>query len=171
MMNTTTPDSRRLLWRIRVILVVFIVCLVTSGLTAIPVRTELGALAWALDVPPGANPMDFTGLQQWIAQVREGVEATGRQYPFIFYGFDWLAFAHIVLGILFLGPVLDPVRNLWVITFGMIACGLVVVWAMAVGPFRGIPIYWSLVDCSFGVFGFLPLALARRYTVKFMAAA
>jgi hypothetical protein len=57
--------------------------------------------------------------------VRQGVVETGARYPFIAYGFDWLAFAHIVLGILFLGAIRDPVRNIWVIVFGMIPLWLV----------------------------------------------
>ena len=35
-------------------------------------------------------------------------------------------------------------------------------YAMIFGAVRGIPIGWRLVDCSFGVIGLVPLALARR---------
>ena len=31
------------------------------------------------------------------------------------YAHDWLAFAHIVLGILFAGAIKDPVRNKWIV--------------------------------------------------------
>ena len=168
-MNPPAADRRTLLRRIRLILVVFVAFLVASGVTAMPVEWELNLLASMLGLPPQADPQDYTGLQHWIAQVRQGVIETGARYPFIAYGFDWLAFAHIVLGILFLGVLKDPVRNLWVITFGMIACVLVIPWALLVGPFRGIPTYWSLIDCSFGVLGILPLALARRYTMRLAA--
>ena len=34
-------------------------------------------------------------------------------------------------------------------------------WALVFGSLRGIPFFWRLVDCSFGVFGFLPLWLCR----------
>jgi hypothetical protein len=169
-MTPPADDRRTLLRRIRLILVVFVVLLVASGVTAMPVEWELNGLAGVLGLPQGANPADYTGLQHWIALAREGVVETGARYPFIAYGFDWLAFAHIVLGILFLGAIRDPVRNIWVITFGMIACALVIPWAIFIGPFRGIPFYWSLIDCSFGVFGILPLALARRYTVRLAGA-
>ncbi len=165
-MTPPTADRRMLLRRIRAILVVFVVLLVASGVTAMPVEWELNILASMLGLPPQADPHDYTGLAQWIAKVRQGVVDTGARYPFIAYGFDWLAFAHIVIGILFLGILKDPVRNLWVITFGMIACVLVIPWALLVGPFRGIPLYWSLIDCSFGVFGLIPLWLARRWTVE-----
>ena len=34
--------------------------------------------------------------------------------------------------------------------------------AVICGPIRGIPIYWTLVDCSFGVFGAIPLLYVLR---------
>jgi hypothetical protein len=44
----------------------------------------------------------------------------------------------------------------------MIACGLVVPWALILGEVRGIPVYWRLIDCSFGVGGFFPCWIAYR---------
>ncbi len=155
-----------LLRRTRIILAVFAVCLVASGLTAIPVEWELGVLARLVGVPDGARPQDGAGLAQWIARVREGVRETSARYPFMAYGFDWLAFAHVVLGILFIGAIADPARNLWVITFGMIACVLVIPWAFLFSAVRGIPFYWTLIDCAFGVLGIIPLWLARRYAIE-----
>ena len=46
----------------------------------------------------------------------------------------------------------------------MIACILVIPWALIFGPVRGIPFFWRLIDCSFGVVGIIPLFLAWRYT-------
>lgn len=48
----------------------------------------------------------------------------------------------------------------------MIACALVIPLAVICGPIRGIPIYWRLIDCSFGVFGIIPLWLCRNYVVR-----
>ena len=104
----------------------------------------------------------FPSLAYWLSHVREGLETTARDYPFLAYGTDWLAFAHIVIGIAFIGPLRDPVKNIWVVEFGMIACLLVIPLALICGPIRGIPLYWRLIDCSFGVFGLIPLAIARR---------
>lgn len=73
------------------------------------------------------------------------------------YGTDWLAFAHIVIAVVFIGPLKDPVRNVWVIQFGMIACILIIPLALICGPIRQIPFYWQLIDCSFGVIGIIPL--------------
>jgi len=82
------------------------------------------------------------------------------------YGLDWLAFAHVVLGILFIGAVVDPAGNRWVITFGTIACVLVIPWALAFGHVRGIPVAWRLIDCAFGGVGLVPLLLARRWVLE-----
>jgi len=43
------------------------------------------------------------------------VDGSGDGYPFIAYGTDWLAFAHFVIAIAFIGPWRDPVRNVWVV--------------------------------------------------------
>jgi hypothetical protein len=48
------------------------------------------------------------------------------------------------------------------VDFGMIACVAVVPLALIAGPVRGIPWWWQLVDMSFGVFGVIPLILAKR---------
>jgi hypothetical protein len=94
--------------------------------------------------------------------VHNGSEQTNRQYPFIAYGTDWLAFAHLVIAVAFWGPYRDPVRNVWVVHFGMIACLAVVPLALIAGPIRGIPVWWQLIDISFGVVGMVPLILADR---------
>ena len=70
--------------------------------------------------------------------------------------------AWIAIAVAFVGPLRDPVRNVWVITFGLIACALVVPYALVFGALRGIPFPWRLIDCAFGVFGFLPLWYCRR---------
>ena len=62
----------------------------------------------------------------------------------------------------FWGPLKNPVKNIWVVEFGMIACVLVVPLALICGPMRGIPFFWRLLDCSFGVFGIIPLWLCRN---------
>jgi hypothetical protein len=73
-----------------------------------------------------------------------------------------LAFAHLTIAVAFIGPIRDPVKNVWVIQFGMIACVMVIPLAVICGALRGIPWYWRLIDCSFGVFGLIPLGIAWR---------
>ena len=158
-----------LLRRIRGLLVFFIAALVLSGLTAFPLRWELDVLASLVGVSTDVPPEAYSGLQHWIALVHQGVANTYAAYPFMAYGTDWLAFAHLVIAVAFLGPLRDPVRNRWVLEFGMIACVMVIPTALICGTIRGIPLYWQLIDCSFGIFGILPLGLARHYTLQLEA--
>jgi hypothetical protein len=155
--------------RIRILLAVFIAGLALSGLTAFPLPTELGWLNSILHADALRPFAESTGLLSWIVHVEEGLTATNEKYPFLAYGTDWLAFAHLVLAILFIGPFADPVRNKWVITFGLIACAGVIPLALIAGPIRGIPLGWRFIDCSFGVFGAIPLLICRRIIHKLEA--
>ena len=161
-----TGRRRVLLRRIRLLLILFITGLVLSGLTAFPLQWELDLLTRWMGVPAEASADSYSGLIGWIVTVRNGLRDMYARYPWIAYGTDWLAFAHIVLAILFVGPLRDPVRNLWVIHFGLIACVGVIPLALICGPIRGIPFTWRLIDCSFGILGAIPLLLARRFTLE-----
>jgi hypothetical protein len=132
-------------------LLFFIVALVISGATAIPAESEL-AFATRM-IPMG------TLVGDWLDKVYMSVIHQNRNSPWLAYGYDWLAFAHFVLAILFIGPLRDPVRNKWVIEFGTIACLLVIPFALIAGYMRGLPLWWRLVDCSFGVAGLIPLRI------------
>ncbi len=147
------PSSREqaLLSGIRRLTSLFILGLFASGITAIPLLQETGWLVKVFNTP-------------WLLHVHAALEQTQIQFPFLFYGTDWLAFGHIVIAIAFVGAWRDPVRNRWLFDFGLIACALVVPYALIFGALRGIPFWWRLVDCSFGVFGFIPLWLCRRWT-------
>lgn len=147
------------LGRIRLWLAVVVAGLVLSGVTAFPLEIETRYLARLLSSTAGPVP----GLVDWVARVHEGLAETGRRYPFIAYGTDWLAFAHLVIALAFWGPLKDPVRNVWVVQFGMLACAGVIPLALICGPIRGIPFGWTCVDMSFGVIGVLPLLLAYRH--------
>jgi hypothetical protein len=148
--------------RIRFWLAVFIVGLVLSGITAFPLETELSGLVSILHGGWLRPVSEFTGLLPWIERVNGALRATDAVYPFLAYGTDWLAFAHLVIAVAFVGPYLDPVRNKWVITFGLIACAGVVPLALIAGAIRGIPVPWRLIDCSFGIFGSIPLFLCGK---------
>jgi hypothetical protein len=155
-------ESAALVRGIRVWLAVFVVCLVLSGLTAFPLVTEVHWLEGVLKSPASPVPEHLPGLMEWIERVREGLDATDEKYPFVLYGTDWLAFAHLVIAVAFYGPYRDPVRNIWFIEFGIIACAGIVPLALICGPIRGIPFWWSVIDMSFGVFGVIPLYIVRR---------
>jgi hypothetical protein len=148
------PTSREPL--IRALVAFFIVALTLSGLSAIPI--PWGARLLEAGFGPGTWPARlWPALGEWIGTIAMGIEATTTSYPFMFYGTDWLAFGHIVIAIAFLGPLRDPVRNVWVIEFGIIACALVIPWALAFGALRGIPFFWQIIDCSFGIGGLVVL--------------
>ncbi len=158
-----TSDAHMLRGRIRGLLVLFTVGLVLSGLTAFPLKIEIDILQGFLG--QGSSFESFwPDMARWISRVHAGISEVHQEYPFISYGTDWLAFAHIVIAIAFLGAIRNPTRNIWVVEFAMIACVLVVPFSLVGGGFRGIPMFWRLIDCSFGVVGIVPLWLARRYT-------
>jgi len=151
--------------RIRFLLIFYIIALSVAGLTAIPLGFELALLnqwfgtdSFLLQISPS--------MAEWISHVNNSVQNGYGQYPLLAYGTDWLAFAHLVIAVAFIGPLLDPIRNIWVIEFGMIACILIIPWALIFGLVRDIPLFWTLIDMSFGVFGIIPLWFVRRDILK-----
>ncbi|HWD94016.1 MAG TPA: hypothetical protein VG938_16920 [Verrucomicrobiae bacterium] len=142
----------------------FIFGLILSGVTAIPLQTELDAVAKLLGGTDMIHQANSTGLALWIYKVRDAVHSTYFSYEFMAYGTDWLAFGHFVIAIAFVGALREPIRNRWLYQFGMIACALVIPYAMVMGGLRGIPVGWRLIDCSFGALGFVPLWLCWRWT-------
>jgi len=155
--------------RARLLLLFFVAALLVSGITAFPLEWELNVLSRLVAAPASPVPALWPDLVTWINRVNAGWQDTYRQYPFIAYGTDWLAFAHIVIAIVFWGPLRDPVKNIWVVEFGMIACMLVVPLALICGPLREIPFFWRLIDCSFGIVGFIPLWMARKDIQRIVA--
>ncbi|MGW1069204.1 hypothetical protein ACWD4F_32425 [Streptomyces aureus] len=153
-------DRAALLRGIRAWLAFFVVSLVLSGATAFPLVHEL---RWTEDLLKALSvPEHLPALADWIDRVRHGLDTADSDYPFLLYGTDWLAFAHLVIAVAFYGPYRDPVRNIWVVEFGMIACAGIVPLALICGPIRGIPFWWSVIDMSFGVFGVIPLYVVRQ---------
>lgn len=153
--NMITPA--RLLRRIRIMIIFFIIVLALSGITAFPVHTEL---KWIMDQQLFSTD---SAMGNWLFTVWKGVEATHSNYPFLFYGYDWLAFAHLVIALAFIGPYKDPVKNKWVIQWGILCCLSILLLACIAGPVRGIPWFHILIDCSFGIIGIFPLWLTKRW--------
>lgn len=142
---------------IRLLLYVFVAGLALSGITAFPIHSQLEYahelfVSWGMD----------NSFTRWIATVYSAVDVIDKKYPFVAYGTDWVAFAHLVLAVLFLGIISDPVRNVWVLEFGIIACAGVLPLAFIAGSIRGIPFFWQLIDCSFGIVG--GIVLLRCYS-------
>ena len=158
----------QILRRIRWLTSLFILGLVLSGATAIPLAAEVD---WIVNITgaqlttlPWGTP--GPGWARWLLTVQAALHETGEQSAFLFYGTDWLAFGHFVIAIAFIGALRDPARNVWLFTFGMIACALVVPFALVMGGFRGIPLWWRLIDCLFGMVGFVPLWMCRCWTLR-----
>ena len=156
------PEVIRLRRSIRLWLGLFITGLVLSGITAFPLQTELEVLCALFGLAPDTAATSHTGLAHWLLWVREGLSVTYARYPFIGYGTDWLAFGHLVIALFFIAPWREPGRHLPVLHMGILACALVVPLALIAGAVRGIPVYWRLIDCSFGVIGAVPLWIALR---------
>jgi hypothetical protein len=139
--------------------------LVLSGATAIPLATELNCLVkWtgADRIAQKSDSLQGPAWSIWLRKVHSSLNDTSNQNPFLYYGTDWLAFGHFAIALAFVGALIDPVRNQWLFNFGLMACMLVVPYALIFGAIRGIPLWWRLVDCSFGVFGMVPLILCRH---------
>jgi hypothetical protein len=150
--------------KVKTWVIVFIIGLVLSGVTAFPIETELAFMAAHAGIFPSF-------MHSWITMVYMAVKTTNQNYPYLSYGTDWLAFGHLVIATVFIGPLRDPVKNIWVIEFGMIACVMVLPLAFIAGPIRGIPVYWRCIDCCFGIFGIIPLYICYRDIKKIEALA
>ncbi len=148
--------------RIRFLLVAFMIATALSGITAFPLRWEVNHLARLLDAFGIGKAGALAPLVDWVTRVQAGLSDAYGKYPFIAYGTDWLAFGHLVIALAFIGPLRDPVRNVWVVEWAMVACVGVIPLAFIGGQVRDIPVFHRLVDCAFGVFGIVPLWLCRR---------
>lgn len=150
-------DEEKLLWRFRVSLGFFIIALILSGITAFPLLHEIKLLSQMLATSQSGDSDPLAPFRHWVDHVRQGIETTDKNYPFLAYGTDWLAFGHIVIAVFFIGPFVKPKESQWILISGMVACIGVIPLALICGQVRGIPFYWRLIDCSFGVIGILPL--------------
>lgn len=146
----------KLLKKIRRLIIFFMIALALSGVTAFPVETELRWLLQHPSVVPGF-------AQTWLQNVYNALLETNTKYPMLAYGYDWLAFAHIVIAGAFIGPYKDPVRNAWIIDWAILACLAVLPLAFIAGPIRQIPMFHILIDCSFGLLGLIPLFICRKW--------
>jgi hypothetical protein len=165
-MAAMNDTDRRTLRVIRRVLVVFMLALVLSGVTAFPLIHELNFLVSMLGGDAAEHAATKGMLLSWLVAVRDGLVDTQAKYPWMAYGTDWLAFAHIAIAVFFVGPLVDPVRNIWVLRAGLIACALVIPLALVCGEVRGIPFGWRLIDCSFGIVGAVPLWYCLRLSRK-----
>lgn len=132
--------------------------LFVSGVTVWPAVAELKAVVgWIGGSQPAAGE-----LHGWLLRAIAGLEDMQVRFPFMLYAHDWLAFAHLMLAVLFAGALRDPVRNKWIVQCGLIMCACVPVLAGICIPIRGIPGWWFWIDFSFAPGAALPLWIAYR---------
>jgi hypothetical protein len=146
------------LGRVKLMLGIVAFGLFVSGVTVWPAVWELKTavhLVWG-DGPPTSTIHGFV-----VRSIAALVDVDSR-YPFLLYAHDWLAFAHVMLAILFAGAARDPVRNVWIVQCGLIMCALVPVLAGICIPLRGIPMVWFWIDAAFAPGAALPLWIALR---------
>lgn len=149
--------------RIKLLTWFFVVGLLISGVTALPLKWELDVMVNWFGLVGQTSATANSELGRWLLTAQEALQDVSAKYPLLFYGTDWLAFGHFVIALAFVGALRDPVRNRWLFDFGLIACVLVIPFALGFGTLRGIPFWWRLIDCSFGVFGFIPLWFCRKW--------
>jgi hypothetical protein len=155
-MPTAENFQNRLRRKIKIAIIITIAGLLLNGISAIPLISELKILLSKPDALP-----QF--LRDWWMYVNKGVNNTTRFYPFMRYGFDWLAFAHLLIAIAFIGPLKDPIKNEWIIRWGMIASALSVVMALGWERLRGIPLWWSCIDAAIAIVAFIVLWLCNNW--------
>src|SRR5580765_6075982 len=132
--------------------------LFVSGVTVWPAIWELKTgvhFIWGDGEPTGV-------VHGFVVKAIAALESVKANYPFLLYAHDWLAFAHIMLAILFAGAIRDPVRNIWIVQCGLIMCALIPVLAGICIPIRGIPMCWFWIDFAFAPAAALPLWIALR---------
>jgi hypothetical protein len=166
MLNVQRSMFQSPLLRFRAAMLLFIIGLVVSGITAFPLLHELRWLSHLLN----DSSIAPDGLKLWVSTVRDSLEQTYVHYPWIAYGTDWLAFGHLVIAGFFIGPLIHPASSRSTIYTGIIACLAVIPLAMIAGPLRDIPFYWRVIDCSFGVIGLVPLLYCLHLLKRIEAA-
>jgi hypothetical protein len=159
MKTESTFDRRpRLFRQLRWLTALFIVGLLVSGATAIPLETEMRWLVEGM----GASAQSPSPRLRWVARVQVGLVETQARHPFMVYGTDWLAVGHFMIALVFVWAWREPVRYRFLFDFGLLACALVIPYALILGGLRGIPWGWRLIDGSFGILGAVPLGLCRH---------
>ncbi|MFB6307002.1 MAG: hypothetical protein ABEH43_08460 [Flavobacteriales bacterium] len=144
-----------LLSKIRSILFIFMLFLIITGSLAF-MPEKVFATAYSL------FENTDSAFTNWLKKCHYSLQMVNKKYPYLFYGYDWLAFAHIIIAIGFIGPIMQPVKNIWVVQFGITACIGIIPMSFIVGPIREVPFYWQLVDCLFGVLGVIPLIIVHK---------
>ena len=63
----------------------------------------------------------------------------------------------------FIGMLEDPVKNVWIIEWALLACVAIIPLALIAIPVSHIPLFHILIDCSFGLLGLILLIICKRW--------
>ncbi len=148
--------------RFRMALSLVILGLIASGVTAFPLLWEIQKIADFVGVGDARSAAGYDGLTGWLLTVRFGLEQMYAEHPWIAYGTDWLAFAHLVVALFFIGPLIEPRHSKANLLAGIAASIGVIPLALVCGHIRGIPLPSRLIDCSFGIVALLLLVYCLR---------
>ncbi len=154
-----TQNKETLQRKIRMAIWITMLGLIVNGVSAFVLRFDLRIAQYFQNLLPEA-------IISWLNQVDHALTDTESRYSFMLYGYDWLGFAHLLIAIAFIGPLRDPLKNVWVVQFGMIASVLSIIMAMVFERFRHIPIAWSGIDMAIGVVAFLVLFYCNKWINK-----
>lgn len=132
---------------IRKLLLLFMVALALSGITAFPLHAEADFMLRHISHFPYF-------FHAWIHRIHHAVYNASL---LMHYGTDWLAFAHLIIALFFIPVYMNPVKYCINLRIAQVACILVFPLAFICGPIRGIPFFHQVIDCSFGIIGFLLL--------------
>jgi hypothetical protein len=158
-MTDNETKEKQLRSRIKAAIIITIIGLLLNGISALPLRTELDVL---LSQPEHLPKF----LLDWWTYVRQGVYETSDKYNFMRYGFDWLSFAHLMIAIAFIGPLRNPIKNQWVVKWGMIVAASSIVMAFGWERMRDIPVWWSFIDAGISYVAFVVLWFCNRWIEK-----
>jgi hypothetical protein len=134
--------------KIKLLILTFIVSLVAIGISVFPVTSILDNL-----IPFLTSNYPDSRLTNFLQAISEALNYNHEHYPFMLYTLDWLGYAHLMIALVFIGPLRDPVKNIWVIEFGILACLLTIPAIFIFGYKNQMPLWWSFIDCSFGIIG------------------
>lgn len=154
--------NRQLLFRIRALLILFIIGLIFSFQMILFVEPEIVWISKTFGTESTLGQF-LPAVAQWVEVLELSITDTYAKYPAIAYCMDYLALSQLVIALFIAGAVKDPVKNIWIINAALLSCIIMLPFAYLSGCIRGIPTFLTTVDASFAILGIIPLLIAKYY--------
>lgn len=151
-----------LLSRIRLVLAIAIVCLILGSLATLAAPHTISVVLSILSRMEIATP-DTSHSFRWLQHIQLQLGRDSDLHPMLHFCADLFAFVQLVFALALIGPLRNPIRNQWVIQFGILACCGLIPVALILGPWHGLPMAWRLVSCGAALCGIVTLMLCRHY--------